>query len=58
MNIKGIYAEITNLYSLNSFKQQQFEVYHQINYIDYDQTRLADLIHPHENQCQLVARII
>jgi N-acetylglutamate synthase-like GNAT family acetyltransferase len=58
INIKGIYAEATNIYSFNSFKQQGFQVYHQINYIDYDQIRLANLTDATQNQCQLVARII
>ncbi|CAF0981743.1 unnamed protein product [Rotaria sordida] len=57
INIKGIYAETTNIYSLNCFKQQGFQVYHQINYIDYDQIRLASLTNPNQNQCQLVARM-
>ncbi|CAF0869717.1 unnamed protein product [Rotaria sordida] len=57
INIKGIYAETTNIYSLNCFKQQGFQVYHQINYIDYDQIRLASLTNPDQNQCQLVARM-
>ena len=54
MNIKGIYAETTSIYSLNCFKKQGFEVYHQTNYIDYDPIRLANL----NDQCQLVARLI
>jgi ribosomal protein S18 acetylase RimI-like enzyme len=53
MNIKGLYAEATNIYSLNCFKKQGFEVYHQINYTDYDSIRLANLT----DQCQLVARL-
>ncbi|CAF3867085.1 unnamed protein product, partial [Adineta steineri] len=36
--------------------QQGFQSYDQINYTDYDQIRLANLIDSHENQCQLVAR--
>ncbi|CAF0723823.1 unnamed protein product [Adineta steineri] len=56
IHIKGIYAEATNIYSLNCFKQQGFQSYDQINYTDYDQIRLANLIDSHENQCQLVAR--
>ncbi|UJR24588.1 hypothetical protein I4U23_005963 [Adineta vaga] len=56
MNIKGIYAETTNSYSLNCFKQHHFEIYDQIIYIDYDFNRLANLTDSHQNQCQLVAR--
>jgi len=52
-NIKGIYAETTGIYSLNCFKQQGFDIYHQINYSDYDSIRLANLT----GQCQLVARL-
>jgi ribosomal protein S18 acetylase RimI-like enzyme len=52
-NIKAIYAEATNIYSFNCFKQHGFDVYHQINYIDYDPIRLANL----NDQCQLVARL-
>lgn len=58
IQIKGIYAETTNIYSLNCFKKQHFQIYHQINYIDYDRIRLANLIDYHQNQCQLVARRI
>jgi ribosomal protein S18 acetylase RimI-like enzyme len=54
INIKGIYAEATNIYSLNCFKRQQFQVYYQINYIDYDRIRLENL----NDQCQLVARLV
>ncbi len=56
-NIKRIYAATINIYSLNCFKQQGFEIYHQINYIDYDHIRLANLKNANENRCQLVARM-
>ena len=54
MNIKGVYAEATSIYSFNSFQRQGFEVYHQVNYKDYDPIRLANL----NDQCQLVARLV
>ncbi|CAF3913470.1 unnamed protein product, partial [Adineta steineri] len=56
IHVKGIYAEATNIYSLNCFKQQGFQSYDQINYTNYDQIRLANLIDSHESRCQLVAR--
>jgi ribosomal protein S18 acetylase RimI-like enzyme len=57
-HIGGAYAEATNIYSLNSFKKQDFQIYHQLNYIDYDQVRLANLTDKNFDQCQLVARTI
>lgn len=58
IHIGGAYAEATNIYSLNSFLQQDFQVYHQLNYAQYDQTRLANLTDKHCDQCQLVARAL
>jgi ribosomal protein S18 acetylase RimI-like enzyme len=55
-NVGGIYAETTSIYSLNCFKKQGFQVYHQMIYLDYDQIRLADMTDASEDQCQLVAR--
>jgi N-acetylglutamate synthase-like GNAT family acetyltransferase len=54
MNIKGIYGETTSIYSFNSFQKQGFQIYHQINYSDYDQIRLSNL----NDQCQLLARFV
>jgi ribosomal protein S18 acetylase RimI-like enzyme len=58
INIGGAYAEATNIYSLNSFKQQGFQVYDQLNYAQYDQIRLGNLIDKNNDQCQLVARTL
>jgi ribosomal protein S18 acetylase RimI-like enzyme len=55
-HIGGVYAEATNIYSLNCFKQQGFEVYHRVIYRDYDRMRLADLTDVSHDQCQLVAK--
>ncbi|CAF1341963.1 unnamed protein product [Rotaria magnacalcarata] len=57
-NIGGAYAEATNTYSLNSFTRQGFQIYHQLNYVEYDQVRLADLTDKNNDECQLVARIL
>jgi ribosomal protein S18 acetylase RimI-like enzyme len=56
IHIGGAYAETTNIYSLNSFKQQGFQIYHQLNYAQYDQVRLGNLTDKNSDQCQLVAR--
>ncbi|CAF0726539.1 unnamed protein product [Adineta steineri] len=56
--IKGAFAEATSISSLNSFQHQGFLIYHQINYIEYDQIRLSTMIDSHNSQCQLVARIL
>ncbi|CAF0988516.1 unnamed protein product [Adineta steineri] len=56
--IKGAFAEATSISSLNSFQHQGFLIYHQINYIEYDQIRLSTMIDNHNSQCQLVARIL
>ncbi|CAF0862820.1 unnamed protein product [Rotaria sordida] len=58
LNIGGAYAEATNIYSLNSFKQIGFQTYHQLNYVEYDQVRLANLTDKNYDQCQLVARTL
>lgn len=58
LHIGGAYAETTNIYSLNSFKQQGFQIYHQLNYVQYDQNRLANLNDKNFDHCQLVARSI
>jgi len=53
-DIKAIYAETTSIYSLNSFLREHFQIYHRMNYIDYDSNRLANL----HDQCQLVVHSI
>jgi len=58
IHIGGAYAETTNIYSLNSFKQQGFQIYHQLNYAQYDQVRLRNLTDKNSDQCQLVARAL
>lgn len=58
IDIGGAYAEATNIYSFKSFLQQGFQVYYQLNYAQYDQTRLADLTDKNCDQCQLVARAL
>ena len=58
IRIGGAYAEATNIYSLNSFLQQDFQIYHQLNYAQYDQIRLANLTDKNCDQCQLVARAL
>ena len=55
-NVGGVYAEATNTYSLNSFQQQGFQIYHQLSYVEYDQVRLAGLTDKNYDQCRLVAR--
>ncbi|CAF4307473.1 unnamed protein product, partial [Rotaria sp. Silwood2] len=57
INMKRIYVEETNTYLLNCFKQQGFQVYHQINYIDYDLIHLASPTNPDQNQYQLLVQV-
>ncbi len=57
-HIGGAFAEATNIYSLNAFKQQGFQIYHQLNYIEYDPLRLTDLNDKTNDQCQLVAKAL
>jgi N-acetylglutamate synthase-like GNAT family acetyltransferase len=58
LHMGGAYAEATSFYSLNSFKQQGFQIYHQLNYAEYDQVRLSNLTDKNYNQCQLVAKAL
>lgn len=56
LNVGGTYAEATNIYSLNSFISQGFEIHHELNYVEYDQIRLADLTDKNNDRCQLVIK--
>jgi ribosomal protein S18 acetylase RimI-like enzyme len=56
LKIHGAYAEATNVYSLNCFKQQQFEIFDELVYADYNAERLANLNDPMYDRCYLVAR--
>jgi ribosomal protein S18 acetylase RimI-like enzyme len=56
LKLEGAYAEATNLYSLNCFKQQQFQVLDELIYVDYDSERLANLNGPYDDRCYLVTR--
>jgi ribosomal protein S18 acetylase RimI-like enzyme len=56
LKLEGAYAEATSLYSLNCFKQQQFQILDELIYVDYDSKRLAKLKGPHYDRCYLVSR--
>ncbi len=56
LQLKGAYAEATNVYSLNCFKQQQFEIFDELKYLDYNAERLANLNDKMYDRCYLVAR--
>ncbi|CAF3386800.1 unnamed protein product [Rotaria socialis] len=55
-NIHGAYAEATNVYSLNCFKKQKFNIFDELIYTDYDSKRLVDLTDPMYDRCYLVGR--
>ncbi|CAF1105881.1 unnamed protein product [Adineta ricciae] len=52
----GAYAEATNLISLKSFKQQKFDVFDELIYVNYNPQRLAGLKGEIYDRCYLVAR--
>jgi ribosomal protein S18 acetylase RimI-like enzyme len=56
LNIHGAYAEVTNIYSLNCFKQQQFISFDELIYADYSPERLANMKDPMYDRCYLVGR--
>jgi ribosomal protein S18 acetylase RimI-like enzyme len=56
LNIDGTYAEATNIYSLNCFKQQQFDILDELKYLDYNPERLANLNDHMYDRCYLVGR--
>lgn len=58
LQLKGAYAEASNVYSLNCFKQQQFEVIDEVKYTEYNPERLDDLKGPMYDRCYFVARSI
>jgi ribosomal protein S18 acetylase RimI-like enzyme len=56
LKIDGAYAEATNVYSLNCFKQQQFDIFDELKYLDYNPERLANLNDRMYDRCYLVGR--
>ncbi|CAF4650010.1 unnamed protein product, partial [Rotaria sp. Silwood2] len=56
LKLGGAYAEESNVYSLNCFKQQQFENFNELIYLDYNPERLANLNDKMYDRCYLVAR--
>jgi GNAT superfamily N-acetyltransferase len=56
LNIDGTYAEATNIYSLNCFKQQQFDILDELKYLDYNPECLANLNDHMYDRCYLVGR--
>ncbi len=56
LKLDGAYAEVTNVYSLNCFKEQKFEIFDQLKYLDYNPKRLANLNNPMYDRCYFVAR--
>ena len=56
LKLDGAYAEATNVYSLNCFKKQQFEIFEELKYLDYNAERLANLNDQMHDRCYLVGR--
>ncbi|CAF3838907.1 unnamed protein product [Rotaria sp. Silwood1] len=56
LKLGGAYAEASNVYSLNCFKQQQFEIFNELIYLDYNPERLANLNDKMYDRSYLVAR--
>ena len=54
LKLRGAYAEATSVYSFNCFKKQQFKLFHELIYTDYDSKRLANLNNPMYDRCYLV----
>jgi ribosomal protein S18 acetylase RimI-like enzyme len=57
LDIKGAFSEATSLYSSKAFRKQGFQIYDEIIYIKYDDTRLASLSGEHD-RCQLLAKTL
>lgn len=57
LNLTGAFSEATSLYSSKAFRKQGFEIYDEIIYTKYDQTRLASLAGEHD-RCQLLAKTL
>lgn len=55
LNIQGVFAEATSLYSAKAFLKQGFQMYDEIIYTNYDKIRLASLDGEHD-RCQLLAK--
>jgi ribosomal protein S18 acetylase RimI-like enzyme len=53
--IQVAFAEATSLYSARAFRKQDFRVYEELIYTNYDHVRLASLIGEHD-RCQLLAK--
>lgn len=58
LKLKGAYAEASNVYSLNCFKQEQFEVIYEVKYAEYSPERLGSLPGPLYDRGYFVARSI
>lgn len=58
LQLKGAYADASNVYSLNCFKQQQFEILDELNYAQHNPERFGSLTGPMYDRCYLVARFI
>ena len=56
INLGGAFAEATNVYSLNCFKQQHFDILYELKYTDCNPERLASMTDPHYDRCYLVGR--
>jgi len=55
LKIDGAYAEATSIYSLKCFKKEQFQVFDELKYVDYNPQRLANLNDKMFDRCYLVA---
>lgn len=56
LNLSGAYAEATSVYSLNCCKRQQFQIFDELIYVDYNAKYLASLTDKMYDRCYLVGR--
>ncbi|CAF1299352.1 unnamed protein product [Adineta steineri] len=57
LDITAAFSEATSLYSSKAFRTQGFQIYDEVIYAKYDDTRLASLAGEHD-RCQLVAKAL
>jgi GNAT superfamily N-acetyltransferase len=56
IQLGGAFAEATGLISLKCFKQQEFQVFDELIYVNYNPERLANLNNENYDRCYLVGR--
>ena len=54
LQLHGAYSEVTNVYSLNCFQKQHFQIVDELKYVEYSPERLAPMTDPNYDRCYLV----